>query len=226
MGRPPGPPRFLFFLRKRGGLLALALAGGRRCCCRRRCCCWRLVVKVVLAPARPRRRLTNGSAPVPAALLKFSPIRALPGLRGLLRGLAEEYCCCRLLRWVTGQVRRVLWVLQEVGGRGHPARMPKSFIKEVAGNSAAPMQLVRVHGAVPTPKPMNMSTSIKVRWAAVEVRRGEIGAPGGFSQIAGTRRWGVVAAAAGGWLGGWVLLRRRRWFKFGFSNSSWAWARR
>ena len=103
---------------------------------------------------------------------------------------------------------------------GALGRVPQAFLGEVAGDSAALMQLVRIRGAMPAPKPMNMGTSIKMRWAAVEVRRGGLGAAGGFSQIAGTRRWWVAAMAPGGWLGGWVPLRRRRWFKFGFPNSS------
>ena len=77
-------------------------------------------------------------------------------------------------------MRRVLWVLQEVGGRGHPARVPRTFFEEVVGNNAALMQLVRIHGAMPAPKPMNMGTSIKMRWAAVEVWRGGLGAAGAF----------------------------------------------
>ena len=40
----------------------------------------------------------------------------------------------------------------------------------------------------------------------------------GFSQIAGTRRGEVVAATGGGWLGGFIVLRQRRWFKCGFQT--------
>ena len=62
-------------------------------------------------------------------------------------------------------MRRFLWVLQEVGGRGHLARVPQTLHEEVAGNNAALMQLVRIHDALPAPKPI-IGTSIEVRWSA------------------------------------------------------------
>ena len=71
-----------------------------------------------------------------------------------------------MLRWVAGWARRFLWVLQEVVGRGLQARVPQALHQEVDRGNAALMQLVRVHDALPAPKPMSMHTSIEVRWSA------------------------------------------------------------